>query len=697
MVGIHSSEVQQHRGKRLAVGLSLVIALFLFWHFREMPTEKWVLGAPAERYVIAQVDFAFPDVEATALLRQEAVRDIGLIYKIDSSQIREARIRFEEEITQHQAWRQILEKSTFEEIYKCVDLLAKALQKSRYADARAFQKMKELHFRVANTYLFNPKKLENPTQLPKKIWQQIQEKAFSGSSYQAESIQFIVDYFERQTWNLQEDKITERNLCRLVEQRIPEQFTPIEAGTQLIAPKEIVTPAHFAMLKAMNETLAKQRSLWNVSSLLGSLLFALIFTGLGYLYLRIYQHRLLYSVQKLTLLVGTVILTLLLAKGTESWILHQNTALIDRIDYPIFVPFATILICILVGFEVSFFTSAFLIVILSLCLTFNREHFLVINTACALVAMIATRGIHKRREVFAVCGKTWLCSLVVIFAFSLSPETFLGVSFLTGALSAFLFLLLTAILVVGLLPILEGVFHVVTDMTLMEYMDPNHELLRRLSLEAPGTYQHCLVLGNLAEAAARAIGADGLFCRVATLYHDIGKLFNPHYFTENQLGGFNIHQLLTPLESAQVIMAHVPEGEALARKKGLPQSFIDIIREHHGTTLVYYFYCKQVELMGGDPSLVDERLFRYPGPKPHTKESAVIMIADTIEAASRSLDVLSEKNLALMVDKLISEKAADGQLDECQLTFEELGIVKKAIVKTLIVTSHLRIKYPARI
>lgn len=230
----------------------------------------------------------------------------------------------------------------------------------------------------------------------------------------------------------------------------------------------------------------------------------------------------------------------------------------------------------------------------------------------------------------------------------------------------------------------------------MEYMDPNNELLRRLSVEAPGTYQHCLVVGNLAESAARAIGANGLFCRVATLYHDIGKLFNPHYFTENQLGGFNIHQLLTPLESTQVIIAHVPEGEALARKHRLPQSFIDIIREHHGTTLVYYFYHKQLEQMGGEEDKVDEKLFRYPGPKPHTKESVIIMLADTIEAASRSLDEITEEALNAMVDKLVKDKAEDNQLDDCQLTFEELGIVKKTLVKTLAITGHLRVKYPEK-
>lgn len=254
----------------------------------------------------------------------------------------------------------------------------------------------------------------------------------------------------------------------------------------------------------------------------------------------------------------------------------------------------------------------------------------------------------------------------------------------------------TAIITVGILPILESVFRLMTNMTLSEYMDPNNELLRRLSLELPGTYQHSLVVGNLAETAAISIGANGLFCRVSSLYHDIGKLSNPHYFSENQLGGFNIHQLLTPIESAQVIIAHVREGDHLARKHHLPDGIIDVIREHHGTTLVYCFYANQLKQMHYDRSKVDEELFRYPGPSPRTKESAIIMMADSVEAASRSLENLNEDLLTEMVDRVVNGKVEDSQFNHCQLTFEELVIVKKSFVKTLSVAHHLRVKYPVK-
>jgi len=203
-------------------------------------------------------------------------------------------------------------------------------------------------------------------------------------------------------------------------------------------------------------------------------------------------------------------------------------------------------------------------------------------------------------------------------------------------------------------------------------------------------------LGNLAEICAGAIGANGLFCRAATLYHDIGKINNPQFYTENQQGVVNIHQLLTPLESAQVIISHVTDGEEIAKKARLPQSFIDIIREHHGTTLVYYFYRKQLELKGNRVEEVDEAQFRYPGPRPRTKESAIIMICDTIEAATRSLEIINEQTLTELVNRLVSEKAEDSQFDDCQLTFEELANIKKTLVKTLLLSHHVRVKYPKK-
>ena len=495
---------------------------------------------------------------------------------------------------------------------------------------------------------------------------------------------------------MEKDISSQRALRRLVESTVPERFSQIRAGSRIVDQGEKVTQRHIAMVQSMKKALTEDRKIWEPLPLLSSLIFATIITLIGGFYFRISHKELIYNIHKLALYATIIILTLLIAKVTEYFLLRNVSGLLEVVRYPLFVPFASILLCVLLDEEIALFSTCFLAVILGLALAVDHSRFIALNLFIGVVAILTSRLLRKRKEVFVVCGKVWLSCIPIFFIFNFAQDIFWNIFIISDLTTTFAFLILTSILIVGLLPILESIFHVMTDITLMEYMDPNSELLRRLSVEAPGTYQHCLVVGSIAEAAAQSIGANGLFCRVSTLYHDIGKLFNPHYFTENQMGGFNIHQLLTPLESTQVIIAHVIEGEALARKHGLPQSFINVIREHHGTTLVYYFYCKQVEQMGGDVDAVDETQFRYPGPKPRSKESAIIMMADTVEAASRSLEDVSEKSIIELVDRLIGEKLDDGQFDNCQLTFEEFGTIKRTIVRTLAVARHLRIKYPKK-
>ncbi len=683
-------------GRRLFVTLLFFLSLALFLHFREVRVNVLELNTVAERYIISQVDFTFADDEATLLIKQQSVRDIGAIYRIGEKELKAARSEFEHNLLTRQEWRDQLQESTFDELYRGAEAVEEALMLSRFASARTMQKMRDVHFSTSDYFLFMPSKVQQPIILPAKFWQEIAQKVFSSSQYHAEATKFILDAFEARSWMLEEDISAERALRQTVQQKIEDQYTQVSAGTHIIDPGERVTERHLAMLQAMKEAMTKEGNLLAPRTIIGSLLLSFLFTALSLAYFRVFHPSVLNSLQKMVLLVSIVIATLVLSKVAEYFLVGKESYLIDIFRYPIIVPFAALLIFTLVSTEVALFAAAFLTIVIGVVLAINHDRFMILNLIASWVTILFARHMHKRKEVFSVLGKVWLVCIPVIIAFNLSQNVFIRAHLIQDLLSSLIFIIAIAILIVGLLPLLESMFHVMTDMTLMEYMDPNNELLRRLSVEAPGTYQHCLVVGNLAENAARAIGAGGLFCRVATLYHDIGKLLNPHYFTENQLGGFNIHQLLTPIESAQVIIAHVPEGEALARKYHLPQSFIDVIRQHHGNTLVYYFYCKQLEIVGNDPSKVDERIFRYPGPKPRTKESAIIMLADTIEAASRSLDEISEEALRDMVEKLIAEKVDDEQLDECQLTFEELGIIKRVFVKTLVVTGHLRIKYPER-
>lgn len=650
------------------------------------------LNTIAERYLIAQVDFQFPDEQATFILKQQSLRDIGKITRLDEKQINQARFDFESYLLTHQDWRDQLEHSTFEEMYKGADALEEALMHVRFSNSRTLQKVKDYHLPNKMNFFLTPPASDQPVILSDEFWAKMAEKAFH-SKYHSESTAFILNAFQKHPWTLKEDLAGERSLRQIVQDSIPHQYTQVKAGNRIIDPGERVTTRHLAMIQAMKESISKERDLWSPRTIIGSILLSLLLTVLCIVYFRINHKEMLNSVQKITLLVTIVILTLILSKFAEYLLVHKITYLTDIFRYPILIPFASILIYVLVGAEIALFSSAFLTVILGVNLALDHNRFLIINLIASWVTILFAKRLHKRKEVFSVLGKVWIVSMPVIFALNFSQNLFSPLHLMQDLASSFIFISFIALLIVGLLPLLESIFHVMTDMTLMEYMDPNNELLRRMSTEAPGTYQHSLAVGNLAENAARQIGANGLLCRVATLYHDIGKLFNPQYFTENQMAAFNIHQLLTPLESSQVIVAHVPEGEALAKKHRLPQSFIDIIKQHHGTTLVYYFYHKQMQLTSDK---VEEKLFRYPGPKPRTRESALIMLADTIEAASRCLEEINESTLTELVEKLVAEKMEDRQMDDCQLTFEELGIAKRSFVRTLLLNGHIRVKYPER-
>ena len=244
--------------------------------------------------------------------------------------------------------------------------------------------------------------------------------------------------------------------------------------------------------------------------------------------------------------------------------------------------------------------------------------------------------------------------------------------------------IITAMIVGGALPMLEHLFQITTDVSWLELSDLNHPLLRRMTIEAPGTYHHSLVVANLAEAAAEKIGANATLCRVCSYFHDVGKLVKPQYFTENMSFERNPHDDLAPTMSALIIIAHVKEGVDLALKHKLNQSIIDIIQEHHGTSLVYYFYQRALQQQE------DARA----GPKPQTKESAIVSLADIVESASRSLEKPTPQKIEQLVNELIEERIADGQLDECALTLGELRVIAERFRFTLMTMLHTRIAYP---
>jgi len=257
--------------------------------------------------------------------------------------------------------------------------------------------------------------------------------------------------------------------------------------------------------------------------------------------------------------------------------------------------------------------------------------------------------------------------------------------FFNGVISAFL--------VAGLLPVFEFLFKVVTDISLLELADFNHPLLKRLVLEAPGTYHHSLMVGNLAEMACEVVGANSLLARVGAYYHDIGKLEKPEYFSENQDKCSSKHENLSASMSKLIIMDHVKTGVELAKSNRLNKTIVDFITQHHGTSLVYYFYRRALESAENTEG-VQEEVYRYPGPKPQTKETAIVLLADSVEAACRALDEPNAERITDMVHRIINNKFIDGQLDACDLTLKDLEKISTTFMHILGAFYHSRIDYP---
>jgi putative nucleotidyltransferase with HDIG domain len=310
-------------------------------------------------------------------------------------------------------------------------------------------------------------------------------------------------------------------------------------------------------------------------------------------------------------------------------------------------------------------------------------------TCCILLKEIRTRD--KLLQVGAISSViTFITSLSIYFISNTEQIADIFTKSLFHGFSP----LAVSIILQGLLPYLERIFGIATSMTLVEYSDANQELLKRLAMEAPGTFSHSLMVGSIAEAAALAIGRNGLLARVGAYYHDIGKINKPHYFMENQVGTNSKHDDLTPAMSQLIITGHVKDGKEIAKEYKLPAVLRQFIETHHGTTLVEYFYDQAKKKTGDKEQPPSESEYRYVGPRPRTKEAAIVMLADAVESAARSLPEISPAKIETVVRNVSMKRMQDGQFDECDMTFGELAKVQKSMVKTLSAHYHGRIAYP---
>ncbi len=399
------------------------------------------------------------------------------------------------------------------------------------------------------------------------------------------------------------------------------------------------------------------------------------------LFLRKYRKEIFENNTKVTFLFFNIVLVVLLI-----------TIIVKYDAKFVYVAPIVILPLVLKAFfdaRLGLFTHVLTVLLLGFIVP-NSFEFIFLQIIVGIVTILTISELYKRANLFISVLQITLVYFVAYFAFSIIQEgnaqnliwdkfIYFGMN---GAATLF---------VLPLIYIFEKLFGLVSDESLKELSNTNSKLLRELAEKAPGTFQHSLQVANLAEASANEIHANSMLVRTGALYHDIGKMINPMYFTENQSTSVNPHHELTPKDSAQIIINHIINGVELAKKYRLPDRIIDFIRTHHGTTLVYYFYKKQEDLEGG---LTDDKYFKYPGPIPFSKETAILMMCDSVEAASKSIKEPTAQAFDDLVEKIVNKQMEDGQFMNADITFKELQIIKKVLKKKLKNIYHLRIEYP---
>ena len=456
----------------------------------------------------------------------------------------------------------------------------------------------------------------------------------------------------------------------------------IASGDFIVAEGELVDEKTYKILDSLrSEFISKQgeqNSLWIIFGY--SILIVLTFTLL-LLFLYAYRFGIYEDNRKLTFIFFNILIVIVAVTA----IINYDTS------YVFAVPICILPLIIKAFFDarLGLFTHVLTILLIGFIVP-NSFEFVFLQITAGVITIQSVEQLYRRANLFISVGQIVLVYIIGYIAFTSIQEGSLLKLNLTP-IALFMLNGLLMLFVQPLIYIYERIFGLVSDVSLLELSDTNSILLKELSDKAPGTFNHSLQVANLAEAAANEIGANTLLVRVGALYHDIGKLKSPSYFSENQTASVSPHDELSPLKSAKIIIDHVLEGITIAEKYKIPDRIIDFIRTHHGTSLVYYFYKKQQEIT---PEDIDVEKFKYPGPKPFSKETAILMMADSVEAASKSLKSPSLNDLKFFIDKIIDGKMSEKQFNSSDITFSEIEIVKKVLYKKLINVYQLRIEYP---
>lgn len=464
---------------------------------------------------------------------------------------------------------------------------------------------------------------------------------------------------------------------------IPLASGMVMSGQKIIDRGEIVNDYTCRVLNSFDKEMKRRSSTQDeiMTTFIGQTLFVLILVMMFTSYLTLFRKDYFEKPRSITMLYTMITLFPILV----SMMMKHNFFSVYIIPFAM----AAIFVRVFMDSRTAFITHVTMILICAAAVKYQYE-FIIVQLASGLVAIYSLRELSKRSQIFITAILVTISSCIVYLALQLMQDNQvfnIDPSMYTYFIINGIFLLLSY----PLMYLIEKLFGFISNVTLFELSNTNKGLLRNLSEIAPGTFQHSITVGNLAAEIANRIHANSLLVRTGALYHDIGKMTNPVFFTENQ-AGVNPHDQLSDLESAQIIISHVTEGLKLAEKFNLPGIIKDFISTHHGTGLTKYFYINYCNEHPDEQ--VDKEMFQYPGPNPFTREQAILMMADTVEAASRSLNEYTEESISTLTNKLIDSQVADGFFRECPITFRDIALAKSVLIERLKSIYHTRISYP---
>jgi putative nucleotidyltransferase with HDIG domain len=741
------SLTEKHIRWLLLVGISVLITLLLFPNLL-VPVHTYKVGDIAERDIKSPKDFLIKDEAATEEKRQEAARSVLMVYDLDDSFIaylrnginnafqplralldqtlpkQPAKIpsgtadkQVRPNISVHdQVWEQ---KGTFEKILgiEVSEETYTILEKNKFSMTAENSIVRLLQgvlnvgvtaeggFRGAQdrgiTLRRIGSKVETTVKDVKRFYSLDQAREvikttasvdFKRFSHPLRSV--VIDISQRllqPNITLNKNETEERK--QVATEEVNEVFSQIKKGEMLLREGERVQPSHILKLEALRSEVSQQHLLSTVFGLV--LLLGVVLRVLFVTHLK--GEKRLFKTNKdllflCVMLAGSFLLSEIFVSLAEA--VRQNIAYSihgSSLFFAAPVAAGAMIVCLFMGMEVAVPFA----LVMAFCAAFlfeNRFEFFSYFLLNGMMGAYWTRSCKERGVLIKAGLKVGLVNVVIISALDLYQGSFFTFKLPQDWLFGFLGGVVSGIITTGITPLLEMAFDYTTDIKLLELANLDRPVLRKLMLEAPGTYHHSVIVGNMVEAAATSIGANPLLARVIGYYHDIGKISKPLYFIENQMDSGNRHDKLAPSMSSLILIAHVRDGVEMAKKYKLGQAITDAIQQHHGTGLISFFYEKAKKMKGEDAVTIDD--FRYTGPKPQTKEAALVLLADVVEAASRSLENPTPSRIKGMLQKMINKVFLDGQLDDCELTLKDLHEIAKSFNKTLTGIYHHRVEYP---